>query len=314
MLGLLFVLSTALLAAETVPPAFNYQGRLTDETGQPLSSGEYTIAFRLWDDPTSTSTEDPNHLIWGRERSVAVVGGAFNVILDDSGSPVPGAALTAAAQAFSGPSRYLGLTVARTPTGSVPLPQRREVLPRQQLLSVPYALEAQRASSLISELADALCPTGTVIAWMGTNDVAPQGWEFCWGQEVPRTDPRYARLFGVLGISNGGGDGATTFRLPDLRGIFLRGVNGSRSDEFLDPDVTGRRVPSGESNRTNAVGSVQMDEFRSHHHGAHFSHGQYLAWGDLQYAISTPGNGFTPWNGGSETRPKNVYVHYLIKL
>lgn len=126
-LWLLLTFTTALLAAETVPPAFNYQGRLTDETGHPLISGEYTIAFRLWDDPTSTSLADPNHLIWGRERAVTVVGGGFNIILDDSGAPVPNAAVPNVAEAFQGPSRYLGLTVIRTPAGTVPAAQRAEI-------------------------------------------------------------------------------------------------------------------------------------------------------------------------------------------
>ena len=41
----------------------------------------------------------------------------------------------------------------------------------------------------------------------------------CFGQELSRTD----RLLLVLGTRFGGGDGATTFNLPDGRGRFMVG-------------------------------------------------------------------------------------------
>lgn len=61
--------------------------------------------------------------------------------------------------------------------------------------------------------------TGEVKAFAGTS--APEGYLFCHGQAVSRTD--YAGLFAVLGTSHGSGDGSTTFNLPDYRGQFLRG-------------------------------------------------------------------------------------------
>lgn len=44
---------------------------------------------------------------------------------------------------------------------------------------------------------------------------APSGWEFCHGQELSIT--QHDNLFNVIGITYGG-NGTTTFRLPDLRG------------------------------------------------------------------------------------------------
>ncbi|NTV52630.1 MAG: phage tail protein [Candidatus Firestonebacteria bacterium] len=44
---------------------------------------------------------------------------------------------------------------------------------------------------------------------------APEGWMFCWGGLLPVTE--YTNLFAVLGTRYGG-DGHTTFGLPDLRG------------------------------------------------------------------------------------------------
>lgn len=47
---------------------------------------------------------------------------------------------------------------------------------------------------------------------------APVGWALCDGRLVPRTDPNFAALFSLIGITYGEGDGRTTFALPDLRG------------------------------------------------------------------------------------------------
>ena len=44
---------------------------------------------------------------------------------------------------------------------------------------------------------------------------APQGWAFCDGQLLPIS--QNTALFSLLGTTNGG-DGESTFALPDLRG------------------------------------------------------------------------------------------------
>lgn len=45
----------------------------------------------------------------------------------------------------------------------------------------------------------------------------PVGWAFCDGSLLPCNNPDYAPLFALLGTTYGG-DGRTTFGLPDLRG------------------------------------------------------------------------------------------------
>ncbi len=49
----------------------------------------------------------------------------------------------------------------------------------------------------------------------------PLGWLECNGQAVSRID--YARLFNKIGTTFGVGDKETTFNLPDLKGVFVRG-------------------------------------------------------------------------------------------
>ncbi len=49
----------------------------------------------------------------------------------------------------------------------------------------------------------------------------PAGWLLCYGQAVSRTT--YSQLFAAISTTWGGGDGTTTFNLPDLRGRGLFG-------------------------------------------------------------------------------------------
>lgn len=62
-------------------------------------------------------------------------------------------------------------------------------------------------------------PAGVIQAFGGS--VAPSGWLLCHGQVVSRA--KYARLFSVIGTTYGGGDGSTTFNVPDLRSRFPLG-------------------------------------------------------------------------------------------
>ncbi|MFS8975110.1 tail fiber protein [Cupriavidus necator] len=59
---------------------------------------------------------------------------------------------------------------------------------------------------------------GEIRMFAGT--YAPAGWEFCAGQTVSIS--QYETLFTLLGTTYGG-DGTTTFKLPDLRGILPLG-------------------------------------------------------------------------------------------
>jgi microcystin-dependent protein len=83
----------------------------------------------------------------------------------------------------------------------------------------------------------------------------------CEGQAISRT--KYAALFSIIGTAFGSGDGASTFNLPDLRGRFLRGVDGTAG---RDPDKTTRTAAATGGNTGNNVGSVQGSGYKSHSH------------------------------------------------
>lgn len=68
-------------------------------------------------------------------------------------------------------------------------------------------------------------PIGTVISVMGNH--APKGYLICDGtqyniEDYPELASYFETEFGT--VNNFGGDGTTTFKVPDLRGEFLRGT------------------------------------------------------------------------------------------
>ena len=133
-------------------------------------------------------------------------------------------------------------------------------------------------------------PTGSVTAFASSS--VPIGWLECNGAAVSRTT--YAALYGVIGTTWGVGDGSTTFNLPDFRGEFLRGWD------------NGRAVDNG---RTFA--SFQADEFKSHTHIFNSFNGGSL----FPSASGTAGSSQSPTSatGGTETRPRNIAIMYIIK-
>lgn len=130
-----------------IPAAINYQGKLTDQNGNALSSGYYVVEFRIWKDPTLTGAAE---LAWGRSFPIHVVsGGIFNVLLTDDGSPLADGGSGPILSAFGGPERYLGLTVVQRPQGTIQDPT--EIKPRQQLVSAPFTIQAQTANTVAAD-------------------------------------------------------------------------------------------------------------------------------------------------------------------
>jgi len=129
----------------------------------------------------------------------------------------------------------------------------------------------------------------------------PYGWLECNGTLV--STALYPLLFNMIGYTYGGS--GTTFRLPDLRGEFIRGWDNGRG---VDP---GR-----------ALGSGQSDLFKSHaHKQVAGPHQQWLPNSNVErfgyFGGGTPDDpGFTAnteSTGGTETRPRNVAMIACIK-
>ena len=179
--------------------------------------------------------------------------------------------------------------------------------------------------------ADVTTPAGAVVAYIG--DTAPTGWLLCDGSEVNRVGT-YANLAIVVGTRFGtAADPVNKFKLPDLRGYFLRGVDGAAG---RDPDKTLRTFMATGGATGNAVGSVQGDAFQGHHHALYYRNDSpgFSASGPgasgililLQNqeanntagptkAVKEPTTDGThgPPRVSNETRPANAYVNYIIK-
>lgn len=104
---------------------------------------------------------------------------------------------------------------------------------------------SQAAGSISS-----LMPSGVILPFGG--NTPPNGWLLCDGSTISRTV--YADLFQAIGTAHGRGDGSTTFNLPDFRGRFMRGVDGTAN---RDPDKTTRTAANPGGNTGNNVGSIQ---------------------------------------------------------
>ncbi|MCP1611679.1 hypothetical protein J2848_003357 [Azospirillum lipoferum] len=163
--------------------------------------------------------------------------------------------------------------------------------------------------------ANGAIPVGGIVPYAGpVNGPLPNGWFLCDGSAVSRT--QYAALFNVINTLYGTGDNSTTFNLPDYRGMFLRGVSAGTN---LDLDFEGRTAQNNGNNtgtanpnNNNGIGTRQADQFASHTHtywqSVYVNSDGNWSGGDWNNALEQ-----TQPTGGSETRPKNVYVYYLIR-
>lgn len=175
--------------------------------------------------------------------------------------------------------------------------------PLAQLLMTAH----QAAADPHPQYRNALTPPGVVMAFASI--VVPDGWLECNGAVVSRN--AYAALFAAIGTTfNTGGESSSQFRLPDLRGEFIRGYDNNR-------EVDDGRI----------FGSSQADAFQGHTHGldAGGNAGFNTAggaqgvdpgpWTVQDIAIGDPetdGVNGTP-RTAAETRPRNVALLYIIK-
>ena len=168
------------------------------------------------------------------------------------------------------------------------------------------------STALIAAVREALCPPGTVVAYMGTT--APAGWLLCNGASVSRST--YASLYTVIGNASGSAD-ANSFNVPDLRGRFLRGWDNAIG---RDPDRASRNAMAAGGNTGDAIGSIQGDAFKNHSHTFYDTYTNFSQTSASGGAGNTGATGTleqvdtTFQTGGNETRPMNAYVNYIIKF
>lgn len=139
-------------------------------------------------------------------------------------------------------------------------------------------------------------PVGTVIA----SYLAPPrmkeryggDWVLADGSEVSTTTTFYA----ITGKT----------QLPDLRGMFIRGLNADRKDGKQDPDGDNR-----------VVGEYQADTLQRHAHdnvAAGIWGRSFKGEDGSPKTAHEKKDGKTGTTGGTETRPRNVALYYYIRI
>ena len=168
-------------------------------------------------------------------------------------------------------------------------------------------------------------PTGSVFC-MAVATV-PTGYLECDGTAVSRTT--YSALFAIIGTAYGTGNGSSTFNLPDLRGEFIRGFDNGKGTD------SGRSIASSQGSANlshgHSVGASVTDP--GHKHTTTVDNtklfpaagGQTIGFGGAGSYPATTFNMNTNTTGisvsisqnnagGSEARPRNIAMMYIIKI
>ena len=182
-LASLFVASVAW----AVPSQLAHQGRLLDTEGAALT-GEHALTFALFDAETEGSE------VWSETITVNIVGGFYSVVLgaDEETNPLDDLVL-------SNPPLWLELTVD----------DGEPLLPRHELLSVPYAVLAGTATNVEGGYVDAsevAVDGATVIDasgnWVGSTPAVD--WSDLSGVPAGLDDGVDADTLGGLSCADGG--------------------------------------------------------------------------------------------------------------
>tara|TARA_R100001443_G_scaffold4256_1_gene12546 strand:- start:3305 stop:4402 length:1098 start_codon:yes stop_codon:yes gene_type:complete len=152
----------------------------------------------------------------------------------------------------------------------------------------------------------------------------PSGYLECNGQSVSRTT--FAALFAVIGTQYGSSSGST-FKVPDLRGEFIRGFDNGRGVD------SGRSVASSQSDQNkqhnHSASSSSNVSDPGHTHTANYGQGNLVSSGGAfglrdsgtanrinsnNTGISVSTSTSIGNDGGNETRPRNIAMMYVIKV
>jgi len=309
------IMSSLMAFAQNSGKGFNYQAIVRDIQGQILQEETVEIRFGLYPGQTAT---DPT---WQEtQTTITDVFGAISLTVGHGASTGGGTVGNYEELDYSAANYWLKVELKDEGVFYE--------ISFQELMTVPYA-EAARNT----------VPAGTIMPFAGPLENIPDGYLPCDGSLV--NNDTYPLLYAAIGTSWGGT--ATQFNLPDCRGMFLRGMaNGSGND----PDRASRTASNSGGNTGDAVGSFQdaatalpTNTFTGntstngeHGHTVTLYEDDWFGTGSDAEALDNDASGHTGTyiaqssedgnhshsvtiNGGgdNESRPKNVYVNYIIK-
>ncbi|HRY30420.1 MAG TPA: tail fiber protein [Elusimicrobiota bacterium] len=164
----------------------------------------------------------------------------------------------------------------------------------------------------VSDATGFLMPVGSIVAYAG--NAAPAGWRLCDGAAVSRTT--YATLFTAIGTSYGGGDGSTTFNLPDLRGRVAVGrdnMGGTTANRVTAASgMAGTTLGAAGGTETTTLSLAQIPP---HDHGSGYLGGQNLGAGAINYVCYSNGGISISQGSGQahQNMPPSLIVNHIIK-
>lgn len=144
-------------------------------------------------------------------------------------------------------------------------------------------------------------PVGTVLPYTGclnTKELSNKGWYYCDGVTLDTKD--YKDLYQLIGHQYGGS--GNNFNIPDFQGYFLRGLSDQGDSQIGVPQTY---ETAGPENPFKAV--VPNCPIESHEQDQNSSSVTMLRYPGLCPYDAHDG-------GGSETRPVNAYVSYIMSV
>lgn len=158
-------------------------------------------------------------------------------------------------------------------------------------------------------------PIGTVISYLGFT--APKDYLICDGaeyniSEYPDLAKHFQKQFGVKNYH--GGDGETTFAVPDMRNLFLRGYHGD-AEEQLSTEVGEKQEATEVNNIYGGISGIASIGARSNRLARNIDKTTLYSNGKYDF-ISFPSDNYS--NSPNPTsmftsRPVNMAVLYCIK-
>ena len=132
-------------------------------------------------------------------------------------------------------------------------------------------------------------PTATIVPWSSAS--VPTGFLECNGQAVSRST--YSALFAIVASTYGGGDGSSTFNVPDLQNNVAVGKSNNKALASTGGANTVAVAASGNISGSTANATLSTAQLASHNHSFFKQMNQNFGQGPFPFQSPAAGSGNT---------------------
>jgi hypothetical protein len=252
------VLALAAPVKADAPMLLNFQGRLTDASGDP-ENGMFSMDFAVYD-AVSGGNQLPTTTPWAETQNVTVTDGVFNVLLG-SVTPLPSDLFQGGPSDSAGPLRFLQISVSG-----------ETLAPRRRIVSAAYAIHGVTAVDTGPGLqGGVITTTGTISVnaptCAGTDKLTWNGSAFVCATD--ETDPNLTLPTGAIILWDASDTCPAGFaEATEFQGMLVRGAASAGSNIPHASDLPSS-CPSGPGCGASADAYddvVQVNEMPSHTH------------------------------------------------